>query len=161
MTAAQPPPDEDILSNYLAVYGDLDLGPTKLWMIRNRAREDVKPLFELGFGKRPREELYDLHSDPDHMKNVACEDDYERVRADMYARLMALLEEQEDPRVAESPPRFEFPPYGGARARRMARREQAAAFCKRPQGLRNGVRRRGTLTCGITTANDPLNCPKY
>ncbi|MCY3693580.1 MAG: sulfatase [Chloroflexi bacterium] len=131
--AAQPPPDEDILSNYLAVYGDLDLGPTKLWMIRNRAREDVKPLFELGFGKRPREELYDLHSDPDHMKNVACEDDYERVRADMYARLMALLEEQEDPRVAESPPRFEFPPYGGPVPEEWHAENKRLLFAKDPR----------------------------
>ena len=107
------PPWEEILTNYLVVYGDLDLGPTKAWMIYNRAREDVKPLFELGFGKRPKEELYDLRNDPDYMVNVAYDDGYEHIRADLYSRLMAVLQEQDDPRVTESPPRFEFPPYGG------------------------------------------------
>ena len=110
---AAPPPEEDILTNYLAVYGDIDLGPTKLWMIYNRAREDVKPLFELGFGKRPQEELYDLRKDPDYMQNVAYDSEYEQIRADLHSRLMAVLEEQDDPRVTESPPRFELPPYGG------------------------------------------------
>ena len=108
-----PPPWEDILTDYLAVYGDLDLGPTKAWMIYNRAREDVKPLFELGFGKRPQEELYDLRKDPDYMENVAYDSEYEQIRADLFSRLMAVLEEQDDPRVTESPPRFELPPYGG------------------------------------------------
>ena len=110
---AEPPPWEEILTNYLVVYGDLDLGPTKAWMIYNRAREDVKPLFELGFGKRPQEELYDLRKDPDYMTNVAYDSEYEHIRADLYSRLMAVLQEQDDPRVTESPPRFEFPPYGG------------------------------------------------
>ena len=108
-----PPPWDEILTNYLAVYGDIDLGPTKAWMIYNRAREDVKPLFQLGFGKRPQEELYDLRKDPNYMQNVAYDSEYEHIRAGLYSRLMAVLQEQDDPRVTESPPRFEFPPYGG------------------------------------------------
>ena len=42
---AVPPPKEDILNDYLAVFGDIDLGPTKAWMIYNRVKEDVKPHF--------------------------------------------------------------------------------------------------------------------
>ena len=111
--SAEPPPKDDILNNYLAVYGDIDLGPTKVWMIYNRARADVKPLFQLGFGKRPREELYDLRNDPDYMRNVAYDPDYEQIRADLHDRLMAALQEQDDPRITESPPRFEQSPYAG------------------------------------------------
>lgn len=108
-----PPPKEDILASYEAVFSDIDKGPTKVWMIYNRAREDVKPLFELGFGKRPQEELYDLKTDPDYMQNVASKQDYEQVRADLNSRLMSLLREQNDPRLTESPVRFELPPYAG------------------------------------------------
>ena len=61
----------------------------------------------------PQEELYDLRKDPDYMQNVAYDSEYEQIRADLNSRLMAVLHEQDDPRVTESPPRFEFPPYGG------------------------------------------------
>ena len=37
----------------------------------------------------------------------------EQVRAELNSRLMALLQEQGDPRLTESPPRFELPPYAG------------------------------------------------
>ena len=48
------------------------------------------------------------------MQNVAYESDYEQIRADLNCRLMAVLNEQNDPRLTESPPRFEHPPYAGA-----------------------------------------------
>ena len=47
------------------------------------------------------------------MKNVAYDSEYEHIRADLNARLMAVLKEQDDPRIAESPPRFEQPPFAG------------------------------------------------
>ena len=109
----EPPPWENIRTITLTVFGDIDQGPTKVWMIYNRAEEDVKPLFELGFGKRPQEELYDLRKDPDYMQNVAYESEYEQIRADLNSRLMSVLKEQDDPRITESPPRFEQPPFAG------------------------------------------------
>jgi N-sulfoglucosamine sulfohydrolase len=108
-----PPPKEELLNNIQTAFADLDKGPTKVWMIYNRAKEDVKPLFELGFGKRPQEELYDLRTDPDYMENVAYKDEYDQIRANLNSRLMSLLKEQNDPRLTESPPRFEQPPYAG------------------------------------------------
>ena len=83
-------------------------------MIYNRAQKDVRPLFELGFGKRPQEELYDLRSDPDYLSNVAYEPGYTEIREDLNDQLMNLLIKQEDPRVVESPPRFEKAPYAGS-----------------------------------------------
>ena len=82
-------------------------------MIYNRADKEVEPLFWLGFGKRPQEELYDLRSDPDYMTNVAENTNYAEVRAELNSQLMAVLRAQEDPRVTESPPRFEQAPYAG------------------------------------------------
>ena len=113
MTNAVPLPEEDLVNITLSAFGDIDASPTKAWMIYNRAKEDVKPLFQLGFGKRPQEELYDLRKDPDYMQNVAYESEYEQIRADLNSRLMSVLNEQNDPRLTESPPRFEQPPYAG------------------------------------------------
>ena len=106
---AEPPPTERVRTVTLTVYGDIDGGPTKAWMINNRADEDVKPLFELGFGKRSQEELYDLRKDTDYMKNVASDSEYEQIRAGLNSRLMAVLREQDDPRIMESPPTFAGP----------------------------------------------------
>ena len=109
-----PPPREEILTNYHSVYADIDKSPTKVWMIYNRAKKDVRPLFELGFGKRPQEELYDLRLDPDYLSNVAYEAEYTEIREKLNTQLMNLLLNHEDPRVMESPPRFEKAPYAGS-----------------------------------------------
>ena len=82
-------------------------------MISHRAEADVEPLFQLGFGRRPREELYDLRKDPDYMTNVAYDSDYVAIRSELNTRLMLLLQTQEDPRVIESPPRFDQAPFSG------------------------------------------------
>ena len=110
---AIPPPREELLATYESAFADLDKGPTKAWMIYHRAEEEVGPLFELGFGKRPREELFDLRSDPDYMVNVADDPNYRDTRDELNRRLMTILREQDDPRLVESPPRFELEPFAG------------------------------------------------
>jgi uncharacterized sulfatase len=112
--AATPPSEEELLGTYETAFSDLDKSPTKVWMIYNRAEEEVEPLFWLGFGKRPQEELYDLRSDPDYMTNLAEDESHAQIRSDLYAQLMSVLREQDDPRVTESPPRFEQAPFAGS-----------------------------------------------
>ena len=94
-------------------YPDLDASPTKAWMIHHREELDVEPLFELSFGKRPREELYDLNEDPHYMKNVAAEPKYANIKGRLEARLKGLLERQNDPRLMEQPCRYELEPFAG------------------------------------------------
>jgi uncharacterized sulfatase len=109
-----PPPDYDELAgNTRLAYADLDASPTKAWMIHHRASENVREVYELGFGKRPAEELYDLAADPDHMHNLAGEEAHASTRRELSERLMAILHEQSDPRVVETPCRFEHAPYAG------------------------------------------------
>ncbi|MFW5915793.1 MAG: sulfatase/phosphatase domain-containing protein, partial [Planctomycetota bacterium] len=67
--------------------------------------------YQLGFGKRPEEELYDLNEDPDHMNNLADDPDYQAIKEELSARLMDVLHEEEDPRVTEEPCRFERSPF--------------------------------------------------
>ena len=111
---AAAPPYEELASNTHVAYGDLDASPTKAWMIHHRKEERVTPLYAIGFGKRPQEELYDLRTDPDHMHNLADDPGHDAVRRQLEAQLMHVLREQADPRVVESPCRYEAPPYTDA-----------------------------------------------
>ncbi len=109
----EPPPYEQLKSDTRIVYKDLDASPTKAWMIYHRSDEEVKPLFDLAFGKRPKEELYDLRTDRHYMVNVADHAEYQNVKAELSAQLMEVLTGQDDPRVFETPCRFEHAPYAG------------------------------------------------
>ena len=109
-----PPPDYDALAyDTMVAYPDLDASPTKAWMIHHREEQDVEPLYQLAFGKRPREELYDLNEDPHYMNNVADDPKYANVRQSLEERLLGILETQNDPRLMEQPCRFENEPYAG------------------------------------------------
>ena len=109
-----PAPDFDTLAyDTFVAYADLDASPTKAWMIHHREDHDVEPLYELAFGKRPREELYDLNEDPHYMNNVADDPAYANVRSQLEGRLLAVLTAQNDPRLMEQPCRYEFEPYAG------------------------------------------------
>ena len=109
----EAPDFQKLAYNTFIAYPDLDASPTKAWMIHHREDLDVEPLFQLGFGKRPREELYDLKEDPHYLSNVAEEAAYANVRGNLENRLMQILQEQQDPRLVEEPCRFEYEPYAG------------------------------------------------
>ena len=108
-----PPPYEELQWKTWTAYRDMDASPTKAWMIHNRKREDVRPLFALGFGKRPYEELYDLQKDRHCMHNAADDSGYGNIKKELKVKLLTILRDQKDPRIVESPCRFELPPYAG------------------------------------------------
>lgn len=93
---------------------DTDNGPTKTFIIENRDRDaDHRRFFELSFGFRPTEELYDLRNDPDQLTNVAADPDYLQMRDALWARLRDDLERTGDPRVTGGGYRFDDFPYFG------------------------------------------------
>jgi arylsulfatase A-like enzyme len=110
---AAAPAYEAIQWETRTVYPDMDASPTKAWMVHHRKEEPVQPLFELAFGKRPYEELYDLRQDPHYMNNVADKAEYAEAKAALNSKLLELLRAQRDPRVVETPCRFEHAPYAG------------------------------------------------
>ncbi len=110
---AEAPSYDELTNTTYVAYPDLDASPTKAWMIHHRAEEQVKTAFDLGFGKRPQEELYDLRSDPHYMNNIADNPTYETKRKELSDQLMQLLRKQNDPRILEKPCRFEHAPYAG------------------------------------------------
>lgn len=95
-------------------YADVDAAPTKSYMLKYRDDPKVKRLFELGFGKRPAEELYDLAKDPDQLNNVAGQPEYAKVKKELAAALMSELKETKDPRVLGKGDTFDQYPYYGS-----------------------------------------------
>ena len=95
-------------------FADIDNGPTKVWMLANRDKVDVRPKFDLTFGKRPARELYDLRVDPHHMNNIASLPDYKDILDKLHKKLFTVLEERNDPRVIEGVDcKFDKYPYAG------------------------------------------------
>jgi N-sulfoglucosamine sulfohydrolase len=87
------------------LYGDIDPymlnypGPAKFYMIANKDNPAVKPLFELGFGKRPAEELFDVKKDPDQLHNLAADPGFAKVKAGLVKQMNAYLVSSKDPRA--------------------------------------------------------------
>lgn len=108
---AETPSYEELRERTFVAYSDLDASPTKAWMIHHRADEYVQPLFEIGFGKRPREELYDLKNDPDHMRNVAGDPAFETVKGELRNRLLQEMRDHDDPRLEGPSCCFERAPF--------------------------------------------------
>lgn len=95
-------------------YGDIDNSPTKTYMMEHGDELQVKKLFELGFGKRPAEELYDLRTDPGELNNVADKPEYANIKDKLAAALTAELKATHDPRVIGGADAFDnYPYYGG------------------------------------------------
>ncbi|MBX9787603.1 MAG: sulfatase [Pirellulales bacterium] len=93
---------------------DCDNGPTKRYLWDHREEPGVREQYELCFGKRPAEELYDLLSDPGQMKNVAGEPAYAEVQARLSNQLESELRALGDPRVDGGGDEFDtYPYYGG------------------------------------------------
>ena len=75
-----PPSAEELTEETFVHVRRHDAGPTKAWLVTIRNDPRWKPYFERAYGKRPREELYDLKSDPDQVKNVAADPAYAGTR---------------------------------------------------------------------------------
>ena len=86
------------------LYGDVDAHmmhhpcATKMYILKNKDKEEVKKYYELGFGKRPAEELYDLKTDPWQINNVAYSEEYKEIKEALSKKLTRYLVKTGDPR---------------------------------------------------------------
>jgi N-sulfoglucosamine sulfohydrolase len=93
------PAGDESIPGTTSEYGDVDGGPTKAFILDNRDHLQVKPFFELGFGKRPPEELYDLKKDPYNISNVVNSAEYASVKNELSERLLKWMQTEKDPRL--------------------------------------------------------------
>lgn len=109
-----PEPSVDELTNQTFVtLPDEDAGPTKAWIVSHRRDPGVQPFFAHAYGKRPREELFDLRRDPHQMNNVANDPQYSGTLVELRNRLMETLRATDDPRLVGEGRFFETPPISG------------------------------------------------
>lgn len=108
-----PPTHNEIANRTRSTLPDEDAGPTKAWLVGQRENPKWKSFYELAYGKRPREELYDLKADPDQVHNVAEDEAYRSTRESLASRLMEELKRTDDPRVFNDGEFFENPPLAG------------------------------------------------
>lgn len=93
------PAGDETMAGTTSEFGDVDGGPTKAFILDNRTDPIVKPFFELSFGKRPAEELYDLRKDPYNLTNLANQASYASIKNDLNAKLLEWMKREKDPRV--------------------------------------------------------------
>ena len=70
-------------------------------MVNNREKDGLHAkLWELSFGKRPAEELYDCNKDPEQLVNLAANPAYLEIKESLASQLLEQLELTADPRSA-------------------------------------------------------------
>lgn len=89
------------------IFVDCDDSPTKSYLIDNKDNPKVKKYYDLSFAKRPAEELFEVATDPDNIKNLADNPKYAKVKAKLSALLMAELKQTKDPRVIGGGEKFD------------------------------------------------------
>jgi len=107
--AGDPQPHKDPGSPF----GDCDDGPTKSYILGHRDEPGTRAFFQLCFGKRPAEELYDLRKDPHQINNVAGQPDYTAAQGRLRAQLDQWMNESADPRTVKDDDHWDRYPYFG------------------------------------------------
>jgi arylsulfatase A-like enzyme len=108
-----PPSTKEVTENTRTTLPDEDAGPTKAWLVDHRSDPKWKRYFDHAYGKRPREELFDMRKDPHQMHNVAADPAYAKVVTKLRKQLMAELKRTGDPRLIDNGKYFENPPLAG------------------------------------------------
>ncbi len=95
------------------VYMDVDASPTKDYLLEHKDDPDMSIYWQLSFGKRPADELYDLRLDPDQLHNVAERAAYADTLMRLREKLFEELERYEDPRIVGGADSFDNYKYTG------------------------------------------------
>ncbi|MBI1357678.1 MAG: sulfatase-like hydrolase/transferase [Acidobacteria bacterium] len=106
-----PSGDPDFQSSHQGVYGEIDNGASKTFLLANR--EKFPREFELCCGKRPAEELYQTVQDPWQTRNLADDPAHAERKKELADRLDAYLAQTGDPRSRGESPWDDYPYYFG------------------------------------------------
>ncbi|HPA19099.1 MAG TPA: sulfatase [Verrucomicrobiae bacterium] len=99
------------VGNPEAGYLNTDGGATKTFILDAHRKDPRDKYWAMCFGKRVREELYDLAKDPDCITNLAAQPDQQERKARLKGQLFDELKAQEDPRMFGNGGVFEAEPY--------------------------------------------------
>ncbi len=94
-------------------YRNCDNSPTKSYLTSLKPEDKEYPYFEMSFGFRDEEELYNIQTDPDCLHNLASLPAYAEIKAKLRQQMEAELIEQGDPRTLGNGDVFDKYPYMG------------------------------------------------
>ncbi len=95
-------------------FTETDDSPTKSHVLELRKQGNAR-WWDLAFGMRPAEELYDLRADPGCVHNLALKPGLAGIKAELWKRLKKNLRDQKDPRVLGKGDVFDAYEYVGPR----------------------------------------------
>jgi arylsulfatase A-like enzyme len=81
-------------------YLDTDGSPTKTLILDLGRRNRADRFWQLNFGLRPGEELYNLRLDPDCARNLAADEQHAAIRTRLHEEMTSRLKAQGDPRMS-------------------------------------------------------------
>jgi len=94
-------------------YLNTDGSPTKTYILNTRRNKGEWYFWQLNFGKRPAEELYDIQNDPYCMINLAVDKKNTAIKNKLSAFMIQKLKEQNDPRMFGNGDVFDKYEYAG------------------------------------------------
>lgn len=106
-------PERWPLGNPETGYLNCDGSPTKTYLLDMRRKKGIMEYWQLNFGKRLAEELYDINADPFCINNLANDPDLQNRKQNMIDEMTQKLTEQEDPRILGNGDIFDYYKYSG------------------------------------------------
>lgn len=103
-------------------YLNVDGGPTKTVILNDRRKNGKSRYWDLDFGKRPEEELYNIVEDPWCTVNLAKADSLNDIRELMKKEMESKLKKQGDPRMFGNGDVFDQYPYADEKDRNFYER---------------------------------------
>ena len=95
-----------------------DGGPTKDYLTALQKDSPEYHFYQMNFGKRPAEELYDIIADPDCVKNLAGDNAQAETLKSLWQQLESALKAQGDPRVLGKGDIFDYYPNSNIKNQR-------------------------------------------
>jgi arylsulfatase A-like enzyme len=95
-------------------YLNCDGSPTKTYILDTRRKKGEMEYWQLNFGKRVAEELYNIVEDPFCMQNLVGNPEFAAIKIEMETEMIEKLTNQEDPRITGNAQVFESYPYVGS-----------------------------------------------
>jgi arylsulfatase A-like enzyme len=107
-------PDRWPMCNPETGYLNTDGSPTKTEVLEMRRDGREKKYWQLCFGRRGEEELYNVRRDPECLRNLIDNPEHKALVDELKEKLFEELKEQGDPRMVGKGEVFDGYPYAGA-----------------------------------------------
>lgn len=106
-------PDRWPAGNPETGYLNCDGSPTKSYLLNTRRIKGQLEFWQLNFGRRAPEELYDISKDPFCMKNLADDAKFAATKSALHKEMTDKLTQQGDPRILGNGDIFDHYKYSG------------------------------------------------